>query len=154
MDSDQDIDIEIVDKDSGMSSLGGSKDETPERRVIIVGFPATWREAPHEQRLRVGARVVCLCVCVRASVCQCYWCGLIPLRVCVCALQEDLQDDDDQAVVRRDVSAVGDNYDEVCRVAYTMCVISIIYQLNHSAHITSILLIAVRCYFLFALSLD
>lgn len=41
MDSDQDIDIEIVDKDSGMSSLGGSKDETPERRVIIVGFPVT-----------------------------------------------------------------------------------------------------------------
>lgn len=37
MDSDQDIEIEIIDKDSGMSSLGGSKDETPERRVIIVG---------------------------------------------------------------------------------------------------------------------
>lgn len=47
MDSDQDIDIEIVDKDSGMSSLGGSKDETPERRVIIVG----------SQRLRLKRRL-------------------------------------------------------------------------------------------------
>lgn len=37
MDSDQDLEIEIIDKDSGMSSAGGSKDDTPERRVIIVG---------------------------------------------------------------------------------------------------------------------
>ncbi|XP_055378488.1 mitochondrial import receptor subunit TOM22 homolog [Condylostylus longicornis] len=29
-----DIDIEIIEKDSGMSSLGGSKDDTPERRAI------------------------------------------------------------------------------------------------------------------------
>lgn len=33
---DSDPDIEFIDKDSGMSSLGGSKDETPERRALIV----------------------------------------------------------------------------------------------------------------------
>lgn len=39
MDSDPDPDIEFiqfVEKDSGMSSLGGSKDETPERHAVIV----------------------------------------------------------------------------------------------------------------------
>lgn len=30
--------LEMLEKDSGMSSLGGSKDETPERRAIIVSF--------------------------------------------------------------------------------------------------------------------
>lgn len=35
---DSDPDLEIIEKDSGMSSLGGSKDETPERRAIIVSF--------------------------------------------------------------------------------------------------------------------
>lgn len=30
---DSDPDIEFIEKDSGMSSLGGSKDETPERRT-------------------------------------------------------------------------------------------------------------------------
>lgn len=34
---DLDSEIEFVEKDSGMSSLGGSKDETPERRAITVG---------------------------------------------------------------------------------------------------------------------
>lgn len=33
---DSDPDIEFIEKDSGMSSLGGSKDETPERRAFIV----------------------------------------------------------------------------------------------------------------------
>lgn len=33
---DSESDIEIIEKDSGMSSLGGSKDETPERRAVIV----------------------------------------------------------------------------------------------------------------------
>lgn len=33
---DSDPDIEIIDKDSGMSSMGGSKDDTPERRAVIV----------------------------------------------------------------------------------------------------------------------
>lgn len=33
---DSDPDLEIIEKDSGMSSLGGSKDETPERRPVIV----------------------------------------------------------------------------------------------------------------------
>lgn len=33
---DSDPDLEIIEKDSGMSSLGGSKDETPERRAVIV----------------------------------------------------------------------------------------------------------------------
>lgn len=33
MDS-EDLDIEFIEKDSGMSSLGGSKDDTPERRAI------------------------------------------------------------------------------------------------------------------------
>lgn len=33
---DSDPDIEFIEKDSGMSSLGGSKDETPERRPVIV----------------------------------------------------------------------------------------------------------------------
>lgn len=35
-----DSDIEIIDKDSGMSSIGGSKDDTPERKgqVIITDF--------------------------------------------------------------------------------------------------------------------
>lgn len=32
---DSDPDLEIIEKDSGMSSLGGSKDETPERRAVI-----------------------------------------------------------------------------------------------------------------------
>ncbi|KAJ6633443.1 Mitochondrial import receptor subunit TOM22 like [Pseudolycoriella hygida] len=31
---DSEPDIEFIEKDSGMSSLGGSKDETPERRAI------------------------------------------------------------------------------------------------------------------------
>lgn len=35
---DSDPDLEIIEKDSGMSSLGGSKDETPERRAVIVCF--------------------------------------------------------------------------------------------------------------------
>lgn len=35
---DSDPDIEFIEKDSGMSSLGGSKDETPERRAIIVNL--------------------------------------------------------------------------------------------------------------------
>lgn len=35
---DSDPDLEIIEKDSGMSSLGGSKDETPERRPVIVCF--------------------------------------------------------------------------------------------------------------------
>lgn len=30
---DSDPDIEFIEKDSGMSSLGGSKDETPERKT-------------------------------------------------------------------------------------------------------------------------
>lgn len=34
---DSDPDIEILEKDSGMSSLGGSKDETPERRKTEEG---------------------------------------------------------------------------------------------------------------------
>lgn len=33
---DSDPDIEFIEKDSGMSSLGGSKDETPERRTVAV----------------------------------------------------------------------------------------------------------------------
>lgn len=33
---DSDPDIEFIEKDSGMSSLGGSKDETPEKRPLIV----------------------------------------------------------------------------------------------------------------------
>lgn len=33
---DSDPDLEIIEKDSGMSSLGGSKDETPERKAVIV----------------------------------------------------------------------------------------------------------------------
>lgn len=33
---DSDPDIEIIEKDSGMSSLGGSKDDTPEKCAIIV----------------------------------------------------------------------------------------------------------------------
>lgn len=36
---DSDPDLEIIEKDSGMSSLGGSKDETPERKAVIVCFP-------------------------------------------------------------------------------------------------------------------
>lgn len=35
---DSDPDLEIIEKDSGMSSLGGSKDETPERRAVIVSL--------------------------------------------------------------------------------------------------------------------
>lgn len=35
---DSDPDIEFIEKDSGMSSLGGSKDETPERREIVNFF--------------------------------------------------------------------------------------------------------------------
>lgn len=37
---DSESEIEFIEKDigdSGMSSLGGSKDETPERRAITVG---------------------------------------------------------------------------------------------------------------------
>lgn len=34
---DSELDIDFLDKDSGMSSLGGSKDDTPERRAITVG---------------------------------------------------------------------------------------------------------------------
>lgn len=33
---DSDPDIEFLDKDSGMSSLGGSKDETPERKPNVM----------------------------------------------------------------------------------------------------------------------
>lgn len=33
---DSDPDIEFIEKDSGMSSLGGSKDETPERRTVAT----------------------------------------------------------------------------------------------------------------------
>lgn len=33
MDSDPDIEFIKIEKDSGMSSLGGSKDDTPERKV-------------------------------------------------------------------------------------------------------------------------
>lgn len=33
-----DPDIEIIEKDSGMSSLGGSKDETPERKPVSTVF--------------------------------------------------------------------------------------------------------------------
>ncbi|KAH8366017.1 hypothetical protein KR093_008170 [Drosophila rubida] len=33
---DSDPDIEFIEKDSGMSSLGGSKDETPERRTVAL----------------------------------------------------------------------------------------------------------------------
>lgn len=33
---DSDPDIEFIEKDSGMSSLGGSKDETPERKTTTV----------------------------------------------------------------------------------------------------------------------
>lgn len=40
---DSDPDLEIIEKDSGMSSLGGSKDETPERRAIIVSELEEWR---------------------------------------------------------------------------------------------------------------
>jgi hypothetical protein len=42
-----DPDIEFIDKDSGMSSLSGSKDDTPERKIIvsfqlICSFFARW----------------------------------------------------------------------------------------------------------------
>jgi len=33
---DSDPEIEFIEKDSGMSSLGGSKDETPERRAVAA----------------------------------------------------------------------------------------------------------------------
>ncbi|XP_017137664.1 mitochondrial import receptor subunit TOM22 homolog [Drosophila miranda] len=33
---DSDPEIEFIEKDSGMSSLGGSKDETPERRTVAT----------------------------------------------------------------------------------------------------------------------
>lgn len=33
---DSDPDIEFIEKDSGMSSLGGSKDETPERKTVAT----------------------------------------------------------------------------------------------------------------------
>lgn len=33
---DSDPDIEFIEKDSGMSSLGGSKDETPERKTTTT----------------------------------------------------------------------------------------------------------------------
>lgn len=35
---DSDPELEIIEKDSGMSSLSESKDETPERRAIIASF--------------------------------------------------------------------------------------------------------------------
>lgn len=35
---DSDPDLEIIEKDSGMSSLGGSKDDTPERIAVIVSI--------------------------------------------------------------------------------------------------------------------
>lgn len=35
---DSDPEIEFIEKDSGMSSLGGSKDETPERKPVIVSI--------------------------------------------------------------------------------------------------------------------
>lgn len=35
---DSDPELEIIEKDSGMSSLIGSKDETPERRAAIASF--------------------------------------------------------------------------------------------------------------------
>ncbi|EDW79917.1 uncharacterized protein Dwil_GK18035 [Drosophila willistoni] len=38
---DSDPEIEFIEKDSGMSSLGGSKDETPERRTAGPGTVAT-----------------------------------------------------------------------------------------------------------------
>lgn len=39
---DSDPDIEFIEKDSGMSSLGGSKDETPERKPVIVSILLTY----------------------------------------------------------------------------------------------------------------
>ena len=38
---DSDPDIEFIEKDSGMSSLGGSKDETPERRTVTTVVSAS-----------------------------------------------------------------------------------------------------------------
>ncbi len=41
---DSESEIEFVEKDSGMSSLGGSKDDTPERRAITVGHSSNKKE--------------------------------------------------------------------------------------------------------------
>lgn len=56
-------------------------------------------------------------------------------------LQEDLQDDDEQAVVRHDASAANDNYDEVCAWVIrlgtrwpTKCSVSIICQRSQCRH--------------------
>lgn len=43
---DSDPDIEIIEKDSGMSSLGGSKDDTPERSAIIVSITSEQSNFP------------------------------------------------------------------------------------------------------------
>lgn len=47
---DSDPDIEFIDKDSGMSSLVGSKDETPERRALIVNEKDTFLSEPPEKK--------------------------------------------------------------------------------------------------------
>ncbi|KAH8380259.1 hypothetical protein KR009_009733 [Drosophila setifemur] len=57
---DSDPEIEFIEKDSGMSSLGGSKDETPERRALATvsrvqkrGIPLLSNQEPDES---VGER--------------------------------------------------------------------------------------------------
>lgn len=47
---DSDPDIEFIDKDSGMSSLVGSKDETPERRALIVNEKTHFCRSPPKKK--------------------------------------------------------------------------------------------------------
>lgn len=54
---DSDPDIEFIEKDSGMSSLGGSKDETPERRTVAVVSTSP-----------CASVCVCGCVCVHVRL--------------------------------------------------------------------------------------
>lgn len=56
---DSDPDIEFIEKDSGMSSLGGSKDETPERRTVAVVSSSSPCAFPS------------VCVCVRVLRLSC-----------------------------------------------------------------------------------
>lgn len=102
---DSDPDLEIIEKDSGMSSLGGSKDETPERRAVIVcNFCFNWIETIFSKMSRTNFNVF------NWKACDFNW-----IRF---ASQEDVVDDEAEAkntVVVKSSSAAQDeeNYDDV-----------------------------------------
>lgn len=109
---DSDPEIEFVEKDSGMSSLGGSKDETPERKPEIVSnsWHFSWNVFNENTDKLNQIKLVDKYMSKRSKHCRendNYW------QWCLHELQEDIEDDLEVEAVRIAVAEQMKGYDDV-----------------------------------------